>query len=44
MSESAEFIISIGAVVGFTDGVRLSLTRDEVRDLPPVDSAPPKSD
>ena len=26
--------IPIGAVAGFSDGVRLSLTRDEVRDLP----------
>jgi hypothetical protein len=32
--------IPIGAVAGFSDGVRLSLTRDEVRDLPPVDLAP----
>ncbi len=26
--------IPIGAVASFSDGVRLSLTRDEVRDLP----------
>jgi hypothetical protein len=32
--------IPIGAVAGFGDGVRLSLTRDEVRDLPPVDLTP----
>ena len=32
--------IPIGAVASFSDGVRLSLTRDEVRDLPPVDLAP----
>jgi hypothetical protein len=32
--------IPIGAVAGFSDGVRLSLTRDEVRDLPPIDLAP----
>jgi hypothetical protein len=32
--------IPIGAVADFSDGVRLSLTRDEVRDLPPVDLAP----
>ena len=29
--------IPIGAVTGVTDGVRLNLTKDEVRDLPPVD-------
>jgi sporulation protein YlmC with PRC-barrel domain len=29
--------IPIGAVTGVDDGVRLSLTKDEVRDLPPVD-------
>jgi hypothetical protein len=27
-------------VASFTDGVRLSLTRDELRDLPPADPAP----
>jgi hypothetical protein len=32
--------IPIGAVAGFSDGVRLSLTRDEVRDLPSADLAP----
>ncbi len=32
--------IPIGAVAGFGDGVRLSLTRDEVRDLLPVDLTP----
>jgi hypothetical protein len=31
-----EVAIPIGAVTGVTDGVRLSLSRDEVRDLPPV--------
>lgn len=34
--------IPIGAVTGVDDGVRLSLTKDEVRDLPPVDLAPPR--
>ena len=29
--------IPIGAVTGVADGVHLSLTKDEVRDLPPVD-------
>jgi sporulation protein YlmC with PRC-barrel domain len=29
--------VPIGAVQGVEDGVRLNLTRDEVRDLPPVD-------
>ena len=29
--------IPIGAVTHIEDGVRLSLTKDEVRDLPPVD-------
>jgi hypothetical protein len=29
-------VIPIGAVTGFSDGVRLSLTKDEMRDLPPV--------
>jgi sporulation protein YlmC with PRC-barrel domain len=29
--------IPISAVIGVDDGVRLSLTKDEVRDLPPVD-------
>lgn len=32
--------IPIGAVTGIDDGV--SLTKDEVRDLPPVDLAPPR--
>jgi hypothetical protein len=32
--------IPIGAVAGFSDGVRLSLTRDEVRDLPLAGLAP----
>ena len=31
--------IPIGSVAGVDDGVRLSLTKDEVRDLPPVDLA-----
>jgi hypothetical protein len=31
-----EVAIPISAVTGFDDGVRLNLTRDEVRDLPPV--------
>jgi len=29
--------IPISAVKGIDDGVRLNLTKDEVRDLPPVD-------
>jgi hypothetical protein len=32
--------IPISAVAGFGDGVRLSLTRDEARDLPPDDDTP----
>ena len=32
--------IPIGAVADFSDGVRLSLTKDEVRDLPLADPAP----
>jgi hypothetical protein len=32
--------IPIGAVAGFSDGVRLSLTRDEARDLPLAGLAP----
>jgi sporulation protein YlmC with PRC-barrel domain len=32
-----EVAIPIGAVTGVDDGVRLSLTKDEVADLPPVD-------
>ena len=32
--------IPIGAVAGFSDGIRLSLTRDEVRDLPLADLTP----
>ena len=32
--------IPIGAVADFSDGVRLSLTKDEVRDLPLAGSAP----
>jgi hypothetical protein len=32
--------IPIGAVAGFSDGVRLSLTKDEVRDLAPTGLAP----
>jgi hypothetical protein len=34
--------IPIGAVASFSDGVRLSLTRDEVRDLPLVGPVPGK--
>jgi hypothetical protein len=33
-------VIPIGAVADFSDGVRLSLTKDEVRDLPLADLAP----
>jgi sporulation protein YlmC with PRC-barrel domain len=33
--------IPIGAVTGVDDGVQLNLTKDEVRDLPPVDLAEP---
>jgi len=29
--------IPFDAVVGLDDGIRLSLTREQVRDLPPVD-------
>ena len=32
-----EVAIPIGAVTDVTDGVRLSLTKDEVADLPPVE-------
>jgi hypothetical protein len=32
-----EVAIPISAVTGADDGIRLSLTKDEVRDLPPVD-------
>lgn len=32
-----EVAIPIGAVTGADDGIRLSLTKDAVRDLPPVD-------
>jgi len=32
-----EVAIPISAVTGFEDGVQLNLTKDEVRDLPPVD-------
>jgi len=32
--------IPIGAVTGASDGVRLSLTKDEVGDLPPIDLDP----
>ena len=35
--------IPIGAVADFSDGVRLSLTRDEVRDLPRPTSLPAKT-
>jgi hypothetical protein len=34
--------IPIGAVTGVDDGVELNLTKDEVRDLPPVDLAEPE--
>jgi hypothetical protein len=34
--------IPISAVAGVSDGVRLNLTRDEVRDLPPVDLGHPE--
>ncbi|MGA8426326.1 MAG: PRC-barrel domain-containing protein, partial [Candidatus Dormiibacterota bacterium] len=33
-------LIPIGAVSTVKDGVHLNLTKDQVRDLPPVDSAP----
>jgi hypothetical protein len=36
--------IPIGAVADFSDGVRLSLTRDEVRDLPRTTSLPARTD
>jgi hypothetical protein len=32
-----EVAISIGAVTGITDGIRLNLTKDEIADLPPVE-------
>jgi hypothetical protein len=32
-----EVAIPIGAVTGVSDGIRLSLTKEDVRDLPPVD-------
>jgi PRC-barrel domain len=32
-----EVAIPISAVTGADDGIRLNLTRDQVRDLPPVD-------
>ncbi len=32
-----EVAIPIGAVTGVDDGIRLSLTKQEVQDLPPVD-------
>ena len=31
-----EVSIPIGAVTGTEDGIRLNLTKDDVRDLPPV--------
>jgi sporulation protein YlmC with PRC-barrel domain len=34
--------IPIGAVTDVKDGIRLDLTKDEVRDLPPVDLAEPE--
>ena len=34
--------IPIGAVTSVDDGVRLNLTKDEVRDLPPVELAHPQ--
>jgi sporulation protein YlmC with PRC-barrel domain len=34
--------IPIGAVTGVKDGVQLNLTKEEVRDLPPVDLAEPQ--
>jgi hypothetical protein len=30
-------LIPISAVAGVNDGIRLNLTKDEVRDLPPVE-------
>jgi hypothetical protein len=33
-----EVAIPFGAITGFDDGIRLSLTKGQVRDLPPVDS------
>ena len=32
--------IPVGAVADFSDGIRLSLARDEVRDLPAAGPAP----
>jgi hypothetical protein len=34
--------IAISAVKDVTDGVRLKVTKDQVRDLPPVDLADPE--
>lgn len=35
--------IPVSSVAGFEDGVRLSITRQQVRDLPPADADPPAS-
>ena len=32
-----EVAIPIGAVIGAGDGIELNLTKDQIRDLPPVD-------
>ena len=39
-----EVAIPIGAVTGIGDGIRLSITRQQVRDLPPVDIDHPDED
>ena len=39
-----EVAIPIGAVTGVGDGIRLSITRQQVRDLPPVDIDHPDED
>ncbi len=32
--------VPVGSVAGFDDGIRLSMTRQQVRDLPPADAGP----
>jgi hypothetical protein len=35
--------VPFGSVTGFDDGIQLSLTRQQVRDLPPADAGSPAS-
>jgi len=41
MLDRREVVIPIGAVTGFVDGVQLSITKQQVENLPPVTTDQP---